>query len=76
MWKRLTLILMTLLLATSCASRNTTSMIDRASVDSSCTLFQPIYTHGNDAQVMDARTVRAINTHNELWDRLCSDKKQ
>ncbi|KAF0857730.1 MAG: hypothetical protein E6X23_03485 [Mixta calida] len=51
-------------------------MIDRASVDSSCTLFQPIYTHGNDAQVMDARTVRAINTHNELWDRLCSDKKQ
>ncbi len=67
---------MTLLLATSCASRNTTAMIDRASVDSSCTLFQPIYTHGNDAQVMDARTVRAINTHHELWDRLCSNEKK
>ncbi|MFH8133574.1 hypothetical protein ABU178_05190 [Pantoea osteomyelitidis] len=42
-----------------------------AITDSACVLFSPIYTHANDAQVMDIRTVRAINTHNQMWDLLC-----
>lgn len=62
---------MTLLLATSCSSRNTTNTEPTAITDSACVLFSPIYTHGDDAQRMDVRTVRAINTHNDMWDRLC-----
>ncbi|MBE5251129.1 MAG: hypothetical protein QRY16_14115 [Enterobacterales bacterium endosymbiont of Blomia tropicalis] len=42
-----------------------------AITDSACVFFSPIYTHGNDAQNMDIRTVRAINTHNDMWDSLC-----
>lgn len=62
------------LLATGCVTRNTTPTTEYITVDSSCTLFNPIYTHGKDADLMDIRTVRAINTHNELWDRICSKK--
>jgi hypothetical protein len=40
-------------------------------IDSACSLFSPIYTHGNDAERMDIRTVRAINNHNDLWDQHC-----
>nr|DAV72807.1 MAG TPA: hypothetical protein [Caudoviricetes sp.] len=53
-------------------NRNITPQTEYITVDSSCTLFSPIYTHGKDSEVMDIRTVRAINTHNELWDRICS----
>ncbi|WP_258576234.1 hypothetical protein [Candidatus Pantoea persica] len=42
-----------------------------AVTDSACVLFPPIYTHGADAQRMDVRTVRVINTHNDMWDQLC-----
>ncbi|MEN3753740.1 hypothetical protein ABC733_17205 [Mangrovibacter sp. SLW1] len=60
-----------ILLATGCANQNTTPTIKYITVDSSCTAFQPIRTHGKDADVMDIRTVRAINTHNDTWDRIC-----
>lgn len=60
------------LLVVSCANRNTTPQTEYIVTDSSCTLFSPIYTHGKDSEVMDIRTVRAINTHNELWDKLCT----
>jgi len=45
-------------------------------IDSACTLFSPIYTHGNDAERMDVRTVRAINNHNDLWDQHCAQPAQ
>jgi len=43
-----------------------------AITDSACVLFSPLYTYGQAAQKMDVRTVRAINTHNDMWDSLCS----
>lgn len=71
MWRLITLILMTLLLATSCSSPNTTNLKPATYSDSACILFSPIYTHGDDAHKADIRTVRAINSHNDLWDVLC-----
>ncbi|MBK4770178.1 MULTISPECIES: hypothetical protein [Pantoea] len=62
---------MTLLLVTSCSSRNTTNPEAPVVIDSACSLFSPIYTHGSDAERMDIRTVRAINNHNDLWDQHC-----
>lgn len=66
---------MTLPLVTSCSSRSTTSPEPQV-IDSACTLFSPLYTHGNDAERMDIRTVRAINNHNDLWDRHCAQPAQ
>ncbi len=71
MWRLTTIALMTLLLATSCSSRNTTNPEPVAITDSACVLFSPLYTYGDDAQKMDVRTVRAINTHNDMWNSLC-----
>ncbi|BBL31769.1 hypothetical protein [Pantoea ananatis] len=71
MWRLITLILMTLLLATSCSSPNITNPEPIIYRDSACILFSPIYTHGDDANKADIRTVRAINSHNDLWDVLC-----
>lgn len=62
---------MMLPLVTSCSSRSTTSPEAPVVIDSACSLFSPIYTHGSDADRMDIRTVRAINNHNDLWDRHC-----
>lgn len=61
-----------MLLASACVDRNTTPQIKYVYVDSACTAFQPIITHGKDPDVMDGRTVKAINTHNDTWDRLCA----
>ncbi len=63
---------MMLPLVTSCGSPDTTNPEPVAITDSACVLFSPIYTHASDVQVMDIRTVRAINTHNDMWDQLCS----
>lgn len=63
-----------LLLVTGCANQSTTPPTKYVTVDSSCTAFQPIITHGKDADEMDVRTVRAINAHNDTWDKLCGDK--
>lgn len=64
------------LLATSCASPVSTGQINPTTVaDSSCTLFGPIYTYGKDADVMDIRTVREINTHNDTYTRVCGEEK-
>ena len=60
------------LLGSACAAQNTIPRTEYIVTDSSCTLFSPIYTHGKDADLMDIRTVREINTHNELWDKICS----
>ncbi|ECI2457661.1 hypothetical protein AH259_11445 [Salmonella enterica subsp. enterica] len=60
------------LLVTACASQNTTPQIKYVYVDSACTAFKPIITHVKDPDVMDIRTVRAINTHNDTWDKLCA----
>lgn len=57
-----------------CSNQNTIPPIKYVTVDSSCTAFSPIITHGKDPQVMDIRTVKAINTHNDKWDALCGDK--
>lgn len=59
------------LLVTACGNRNTTPTIKYVYLDNSCTAFGPIITHGQDPDLMDARTVKAINTHNEKWDALC-----
>lgn len=59
------------LLVTACGSRNTTPTIKYVYVDSSCTAFGPIITHGKDPDLMDARTVKEINAHNDKWDALC-----
>ncbi|QCP58642.1 hypothetical protein FCN45_04290 [Pantoea sp. SO10] len=67
---------MTLLLVTSCSNRSITSPESPVVIDSACTLFSPIYTHGNDAERMDVRTVRAINNHNDLWDQHCGQPAQ
>lgn len=63
---------MMLPLVTSCSGPNITNPEAPVVIDSACTLFSPIYTHGNDAERMDIRTVRAINNHNDLWDQHCS----
>lgn len=63
------------LLVSACAGRNTTPATEYVYIDSSCTAFKPIITHGKDPDVMDARTVKAINTHNDTYDALCGDKK-
>lgn len=69
--KTINLFLMTLLV-TACANQNTTQPIKYVYVDNACTAFRPIITHGKDPDVMDARTVKAINTHNDTWDNLCA----
>lgn len=65
------------MLVTSCAGRHSTVTTDAPvrTVDSLCTLDSPIRTHGKDADVMDIRTVRAINDHNDLWVSLCGESK-
>lgn len=60
------------LAVSACAPQSTTQTIKY--VDNSCTAFKPIITHGKDPDVMDARTVKAINAHNDTWDKLCGDK--
>lgn len=59
------------LLVTACGSRNTTPTIKYVYIDNSCTVFGPIITHGKDPDLMDSRTVKAVNTHNDKWDALC-----
>lgn len=77
MCKRLTLSLMMLTLVVSCSSHDSTSTGgSELMTDSSCTLFSPLYTHGQDAQLMDIRTVRQINIHNDLWSSLCEGNKK
>jgi hypothetical protein len=44
--------------------------------DSSCTLFNPIKTYGRDWEVMDIRTVKEINIHNDAWNKVCAAKKE
>lgn len=68
--KIISLFLMTLLV-TACGNQSTTPTIKYINVDSSCTAFGPIITHGKDPDVMDARTVKEINAHNDKWDSLC-----
>lgn len=63
------------LLATACADQNTTPKIKYVYVDNACAAFNPIITHGSDPDVMDARTVKAINVHNDTWEKLC-EKEQ
>ena len=63
------------MLAAGCSSLNTTPQIKYITIDSSCSAFSPIITHGNDYKVMDIRTVRQINAHNDLYDKLCGEKK-
>ncbi len=76
MYKQTMLLLLTVTLAAGCSSRHTTPTINNEVIsDASCTLFSPIYTHNQDAQLMDIRTVRQINTHNDLWVSLCVNKK-
>nr|DAI70280.1 MAG TPA: hypothetical protein [Bacteriophage sp.] len=62
-----------MLLATSCANHSSTPTTEAPTktVDSLCTQDAPIRTHGKDADLMDIRTVRAINNHNDLWVKLC-----
>ncbi|WP_277869770.1 hypothetical protein [Izhakiella australiensis] len=36
-------------------------------------IFFPIRTYGQDWKNLDIRTVREINTHNEVWQRLCGE---
>lgn len=74
MFSKVTMLIPIVLLATACAQEATTPKTEYVYTDSSCTAFQPIITHGNDPDVMDARTVRAINAHNETWGRLCGEK--
>lgn len=63
------------LLVTACASQNTTPQIKYVYVDNACTAFKPIITHGADPDVMDQRTVKAINAHNDTWDELCANSQ-
>lgn len=65
------------LLATSCVDHPSTATTDAPVriVDSMCTSDSVIRTHGKDADVMDIRTVRAINDHNDLWVSLCGEPK-
>lgn len=77
MCKRLTLSLMMLTLVVSCSSHDSTPTgAGELITDSSCTLFSPLYTHGQDAQLMDIRTVRQINAHNDLWLSLCGGENK
>lgn len=66
-----------IVLVCGCTSKETTPTTDAPTktVDSLCTLDSPIRTHGKDADVMDIRTVRAINDHNDLWVKLCGEPK-
>lgn len=63
-----------MLLASACGNQPTTPKTEYVYVDTACTSFKPIATHGNDPDVMDARTVKAINIHNDMWDSLCGEK--
>lgn len=63
------------LLVTACASQNTTPQIKYVYVDNACTALKPIITHGADPDVMDQRTVKAINAHNDTWDALCANSQ-
>jgi len=69
MRSELTAILM-LSLAVSCGSYRAASR-KPAMTDLACLLLAPITTHGNKIKRLDARTLRAIETHNTGWDLLC-----
>ncbi|GAA0494812.1 hypothetical protein GCM10009413_32800 [Tatumella punctata] len=71
------LLLVMPLLVTSCGNHNSTPTINAPvkTIDSLCTQDSVIRTHGKDADVMDIRTVRAINDHNDLWVKLCGEPK-
>jgi hypothetical protein len=72
----ITCLLMTLLV-TSCATQHgTTHNSPQLIQDSSCTLFSPIRTYGKDWQVIDIRTVKEINVHNDTWNKVCATKKE
>jgi hypothetical protein len=70
--------LLTTLLATGCGTASSTARTEAPNkiVDSLCTVDRPIITHGSDADVMDIRTVRAINEHNDLWVSICGQPKK
>ena len=76
MLSRITSLFLIALLASACSSQSTTPTINYVTVDSACTAFSPIITHGKDPQVMDVRTVRQINAHNDKWDALCGEKNE
>jgi len=64
-----------MLLASGCSNQNTTGHDQPNSViDTSCSSFSPIYTYGDDYKTMDVRTVRQINTHNQVWEQLCGSE--
>lgn len=65
-----------LMLVASCNSQSTTDSKPTVVVDTACTSFSPIYTYGNDSEVMDIRTVREINAHNDIWDKLCGGSNE
>ncbi|STV73920.1 Uncharacterised protein [Klebsiella pneumoniae subsp. rhinoscleromatis] len=48
MLSRITNLFLIALLAIACSSQNTTPTIKYVTVDSSCTAFSPIITHGQD----------------------------
>lgn len=64
------------LLVTSCATPPITSNSPQITTDSSCTFFSPIRTYGKDWQVMDIRTIKEVNVHNDTWNKLCEEKKE
>lgn len=70
--KRISLFLITLLV-TACGNQSTTPTIKYINVDSACTALTNHH-HGADPDVMDARTVKAINAHNDKWDSLCENE--
>ncbi|QBR52732.1 hypothetical protein [Erwinia sp. QL-Z3] len=64
------------MLVASCSSPDSTGQSNPTTVaDSSCTLFSPIYTYGKDSELMDIRTVREINTHNDTYVKVCGEPK-
>lgn len=69
---KLTTVLMLLPLATSYSSQHSLNFAPVINTNPACILFAPITTHGNDAKLLDVRTVSEINAHNAIWDLLCN----
>lgn len=68
---KLTTVLMMLPLATSYSSQHSFNFAPTVNTAPACILFAPITIHGNDAKLLDVRTVSEINAHNAIWDLLC-----
>ncbi len=59
------------MLTMSC-STNGNVKNDPVVVDTACDWVKPVYVTENDVKVLNAQTKRAILSHNEKWEAICS----